>query len=285
MKKLNIKKIESIQHLRRKGHGYKAIAKILHLSPATVHKYSNKTTISEDAKFKINERQHKRQQFFAKKYAKKRKVVLSEDLAEFIGALLGDGCLSRYFSNSEGIYRHEVAFTGSNTDFPYYANFLKPTLKNSFGLNGRLFVRKDRSTRFHIRSKKAYLFFANLGIQSGIKTEDLRLPDEIIRKNNLSIAAIRGVYNTDGCIYLPIKSKSPNTRITLKMNAKALLEQIKAILERNKIITGNLLKASGKAYVLDINRKESVYNFLKLIGFSNEHHLNRMKSFGIRVPF
>jgi intein/homing endonuclease len=283
MKAIVVGKVASIRRLREQGHGYKAIAKMLHLSSATVYKYSMGLLLSKEAELRLATRQRKRQQAFAKKYARKRRVALTKELAEFTGALLGDGCLSKYFAKSEGIYRYETAFTGGKTDFPYYETFLKPTLMKHFGFKGRLFLRKDGSTRFHIKSKKVYNFFLSLGVESGEKTVNLKIPEKIFRSNRLSLACIRGVANTDGCVYL--RGKNNRLSFQLHMNAKALLAQTKKILERNGIFTTNIVKNGCNAYVLAIHRQNSVARFLKLVGFSNEHHINRLKSFNIPQYF
>ncbi|MDO8647190.1 MAG: hypothetical protein Q7R70_02120, partial [Candidatus Diapherotrites archaeon] len=67
-------------------------------------------------------------------------MKINLEVAEFVGALLGDGCLSKYWSNSENCWRFEIAFTGSNSDFDYYNKFIQPTVLKNFGLRGRLFV-------------------------------------------------------------------------------------------------------------------------------------------------
>ncbi len=278
MKKLSAKMIASAHHLRKKGHGYKALAKMLHLSPSTIYKYSKEISLSDAAKSNLSTRQFERQQRFVKKYARKRKIFLSEELAEFVGALLGDGCLSKYFAKSQGSYRYEIAFTGSKTDFPYYRDFLQPVFRKHFGFKGQLYPRKDGSTRFHIRSKRAYNFFLGLGVETGKKTPNLEIPDKIIRSNRLSLACIRGVSNTDGSIFLKGK-KREYLAFQLHMNALALLKQTKEVLERNGIFTGRLLKGDCNAHRLCINRQESISKFLALVGFFNKHHLDRLRSF------
>jgi hypothetical protein len=51
-------------------------------------------------------------------------------MAEFLGVLIGDGCISRFVS--EGKVKFEIAFTGNPSELKYYANFLKPLSKVSF---------------------------------------------------------------------------------------------------------------------------------------------------------
>ncbi len=283
MRKLSAKKVATIQRLRNKGHGYKALAKMLHLSPSTVYNYSKSIILSKEAKDALIKRIARKRRKFAKTFMQKRKTISTQEMAEFTGALLGDGCISKYFSKSEGFYRCEVAFTGSKTDFPYYRDFLQPVIKKYLGVKGRLFTRKDGSTRFHIRSKRAYNFFRDLGIENGKKTANLKIPNTILKSNSLSLACLRGISNTDGCICWQKKSQS--AVFSLHMNARALLLQTKQILERNGIFTGNIRKGDNNAFVLGIYRKKPILKFLALVGFSNEHHLNRIANFAPWLNF
>jgi len=117
-------------------------------------------------------------------------MLISEQLSEFTGALCGDGCLSQYFVKSEGRVRYEIAFTGSTDDFCYYNDFIQPTIKTTFGFNGRLFLRGN-STRFHIKSKQVFNFFKCLGLPIGKKGKTLAMPSIIFsnRKNALAFVS------------------------------------------------------------------------------------------------
>ena len=75
-------------------------------------------------------------------------LVITDGLAEVLGVFLGDGCVSR--SLQEGRFYYRVAFTGSPSEFWYYETVVKPTLESSFGVKGRLYLRKDNTTRYHI---------------------------------------------------------------------------------------------------------------------------------------
>ena len=86
-------------------------------------------------------------------------MELNEELAELTGTLIGDGCLSKYFANFDRRWRYEIAFTGNNDEYDYYCDFVRPAFEKYFGSKGRLFIRKDNSTRFHVLSKRAFDFF------------------------------------------------------------------------------------------------------------------------------
>jgi len=213
--------------------------------------------------------------------------MLDEKLAEFAGALFGDGCLSKYFVKSENRERYELAFTGSISDFAYYKELLQPTLIASFGVKGRLFLRGN-STRFHIKSKAVFNFFKQLGMPVGKKGARLEMPAEIFSNRNLALAFTRGLWNTDGSIYKRYSKKYPgHTRLydkylvmQLKLNSRKILEQVRDIFLSEGILCSAILPEK-RAFVLRIGKQASIKRYLKLIGFSNKHHLNRIRSMAV----
>ncbi|MFH0714621.1 MAG: LAGLIDADG family homing endonuclease [Candidatus Diapherotrites archaeon] len=219
-------------------------------------------------------------------------MQLNAELAEVVGALLGDGCLSCYFARTEKRWRWEVAFTGSRFDFPYYREFVSPAFQQNFGVKGRLFIRKsDNSTRFHIANKRVFEFFQNLGIPVGDKPNSMAIPPAIMTDKEFRLACVRGIWNTDGSIFRRYTKQFASQKkfyphylvMALKMNAKPLLEQAKKILVENGIETTRITK-SGDAHVLRITKQESIQAYLEIVGFSNKHHLDRLEGFHIR-PF
>ncbi|MBN2067409.1 MAG: hypothetical protein JW744_03000 [Candidatus Diapherotrites archaeon] len=212
-------------------------------------------------------------------------MLLTSELAEFTGALLGDGCLSKYFVKSENRERYELAFTGSVDDFSYYNETLQPIICNAFGVKGRLFFRGN-STRFHIKSKKVFNFFAGLGFMVGKKGQTLSIPEVFLERDELALAVVRGLWNTDGSIYRRYNKMYPGHArlynkalvMQLKMNSNKLLLQVKEILAVAGIKTSSITKEK-KAFSLHIGSQDAIKKYLKLIGFSNKHHLKRISKF------
>ncbi|MFH1545138.1 MAG: hypothetical protein ABIE23_03570 [archaeon] len=216
-------------------------------------------------------------------------MKINKELAEVTGVILGDGCLSEYYVKSEQRRRQEIAFTGSNEDFLYYKEFVRPVFIKFFGTKGRLFIRKDdNSTRFHVINKPVFEFFHSMGLPSGKKPSYLKIPNKIMKKQCLSLACVRGIWNTDGSIYRRFTKRYPSQKkfygnylvMQLKMNTKPLLTQVKKILNVADIGTTSITK-ENKAFVLRITKQTSISRYLTTIGFSNKHHSNRIKSFNI----
>jgi len=215
-------------------------------------------------------------------------MQLDEQIAEVVGALIGDGCLSEYQTRA-GRRRQEIAFTGNITDFDYYENFIRPSIRSRFGVAGRLFTRDNNSTRYHIMNREAFGFFAGLGIPIGKKGRKLEIPTKILADRQLSIACIRGIWNTDGSIYRRYTKIYPGQKriydkylvMQLKMISERVVRQTKEILNSNGIQTSGITKNSGQ-FVLRIGKQSEINRYFELVGFSNPHHKNRLK--GLEMP-
>ena len=95
---------------------------------------------------------------------------LNKGLAELYGAMIGDGCLSHYFSKYENREIFCTLLTGHTHDEPYYRKVLRPVLHKYFGIRGCIRFRKNwNCTRFETTCKEVFEFFKNLGFPVGKK--------------------------------------------------------------------------------------------------------------------
>lgn len=206
-------------------------------------------------------------------------VIWSEELAEVYGALLGDGCLSTY--KSGGRRHYVVLFAGHTRDDSYYVGVIRPVFEKIFNFSGYLRYRKDyNSVLLSFHSKKVFDFFRNIGFPVGVKGE-LSIPNKAFLETNLALACIRGIFQTDGSIYNRYSkayvghAKHYNYKnIQFKMNAKNLLQQIKSILERVRIKSGNIRK-DGNSFVLTIHTQSSVKRFYELVKPNHPYYVER----------
>ncbi|MCD4759876.1 hypothetical protein K8R33_03235, partial [archaeon] len=167
-------------------------------------------------------------------------MELNEQLAEFVGAFIGDGCLSKWSRKDRPSDVKVISFTGSwKNDSQYYQEIINPFIKEIFGKGGRIYHRKDdNSIRYTLYNKDIILFLIELGFDFGPKSRTVTIPDKIVYDKELSIACIRGIFNTDGCIYRRYSKKYKNHPkaylnykvIQFRLNSENLLHQIKNIL-------------------------------------------------------
>jgi DNA-binding transcriptional regulator WhiA len=215
---------------------------------------------------------------------------LTNQLAEVTGTLIGDGCLSRFWASYDSRWRHQIVFTGSADEFPYYAGFVQPIIQETFGVRGRLFIRTYKglqSTRYYITSPKLFDFFVDLGIPVGVKSHAVFIPQAFFGDKELLRSCLRGMWDADGCVYQrytkPYKNHArwyPNYLVLqYKSASEKLIFDMKKALDLFSIRSNKILKTKNNIFVLYINTQSEIQKFLDSIGFRNPHHLNRLARF------
>lgn len=180
-----------------------------------------------------------------------------------------------------------MLITGSwEKDSQYYTSFVHPLILKHFGYSGRLYHRKDDNTaRFWISDKKVIQQFVKYGLPIGPKTNTIKIPQNIMKNKKLSIACLRGVFNTGGCVYRRYSKQYKNhpkkyvnyAVIEFKVKSKVLLEQVKEILESVEIKTTSISKNKTDAYVLRITSQKDISEFMKVI-ILRKYHMERYKT-------
>lgn len=209
--------------------------------------------------------------------------VLNKNTAEMVGVLIGDGCISRY-QTKEGRTRTFLLFSGhSENDVSYYKNTIVPIFQKEFGVTGRLYARKDAKTlTYWVGNKEVINYFLNLGIPLGKKSAKIKIPAVIRQDPILLKACIRGIFNTDGCIYRRYSKKCPSQRkkyrnygvIQFKMKSRDLLNQIRNALVGIGYKTNKITKVDA-VYVLRITHQHYVRLFMDDFSINHPYHLGR----------
>ena len=141
-------------------------------------------------------------------------------------------------------------------------------------------MRSDENTvMLRIYSKRLYYFFIRLGFLPGKKSRTVKIPTDILGNRELMNPTIRGIFDTDGCIFFDRRKsyKSPYPRITLQSASIPLIKQMRKYLSDNFNLYVNLMNRDGVRNYIEIYGHEQLQKFLKQIGFSNPRHLNKIK--------
>lgn len=161
-------------------------------------------------------------------------VTLSKEVCEFIGAFIGDG-----FFNCYNNKLYHIEFSGDKRfDFNYYNKIIIPIIKKEIlELNPHISFTKDENTmKVRFFSKKLFCFLKQeFGFKPGVKTYTVSIPDRIIDAGEEYInQAIRGIFDTDGCIFLDRRKsyKMPYPRITINTASKPLYNQLQSYLSK-----------------------------------------------------
>lgn len=115
----------------------------------------------------------------------------SEDLAELVGILLGDGGIT--FSQC-------VIYLNSETD-KAYADYVKDLIKKLFGLTPKIYPHKRyKVLRVSISGVNLVKYLTSIGLCTGNKVKlQVAAPAWIWDKPEYMKACIRGLIDTDGC--------------------------------------------------------------------------------------
>lgn len=115
--------------------------------------------------------------------------------AEFIGLMIGDGCLS--ISGRD----HRIYIAGHKMDDKeYHETFTKPLFKKLFLKDVIIEYRKQENTLFIRVCDKKLLLYLSKYLPIGRKYDHLSIPPEIIKNKNYLFSFIRGFIDTDGCL-------------------------------------------------------------------------------------
>lgn len=202
------------------------------------------------------------ERIFKEKYIEKKVKTpeMGEDLAEIFGILNGDGHVSE---------DSEICVVISSLEKEYFRH-MKKLFEKTFGLE---FKRYQQTTRLKLRTYSknlAKILNKNFGLPRGNKLKKLKIPRIVFNKKEWLRAYIRGLFDTDGSVY--IRRKKDIVVEIISANPE-YLKEIKNALNSLGFICG----ISGKN--LYIYRKRMVSKFFKEIKPSNSKHLKKFESY------
>jgi len=205
-----------------------------------------------------------------------RKPSRSDLLAELLGIFIGDGHLSEY---------QATVTTNSETD-KEHALFVQKIIKDLFNVSSVIKNRSDENTITVIASAKNLVKFLNdQGMPIGNKIQqNLAIPTWIYKKRIYQMAFIRGLFDTDGCIYLDIhKIKNKiykNLGWTITSASDKLIKGIISVLKNLGFSPTN--RFTQKSVYL--RRKKDIKRYFDEVGTSNPKHYRRYIKFIGGVP-
>jgi len=188
----------------------------------------------------------------------------SEKLAEFIGAIVGDG----------HIWKKGIRITGNYYEIKHHY-YLRKLIKNLFGLNARVFVPNSARTTCvtNVYSKELVNFLGEMGLRTGNKLKNkTRIPKWVFYEKEFMYGALRGLLDTDGGIYSKQKGYS-RIFIELQNHCPETMRDI------NKLIKLSGFCPSKSSINIRIQNQDEVNKFFRLIGSSNPKNILRFQEF------
>lgn len=193
------------------------------------------------------------------------KPLRNADLAEFFGIMMGDGGISTY----------QAVVTLHHIDDLEYATFVVSLIKKLFKLTPSVYHSPENSVNDIVVSRKALVdYLHELGLPIGNKVkQQVDIPLWIRQDQQLSIACLRGLIDTDGCVFTHryiVKGTHYAYKKLSFTSASAPLRKSVCILLQE---LGFHPRVAGADVRLD--RIEDVRRYVSLIGSHNPKHLRR----------
>lgn len=211
---------------------------------------------------------------------------LTIELAEETGLHIGDGSMNFYSKRSilKGLYQLRGHI---NDDKQHYQTRIKELYKTLYNLE--LNLRNMPSTGvygFQIWSDALVNFKSNILNLSLGKKYNVSIPLIFLKNKELKQAVIRGIFDTDGCVYLENKNKKLYPRIIITTISSKLSNQLLNILKELGFKTtkysepiNHAQKRKNISYIISIRGVEMFHKFIREIKPKNPKHIEKYNFF------
>jgi intein/homing endonuclease len=206
---------------------------------------------------------------------KKAKILVdkSDDLAEILGLILGDG----HIDNSHGSGQYAVKICGGEDDIEYLESIVAPLFLRGFGKRLKNFrFKKAKAVMYYINDKNIVFTLLHYGLKAGNKKKNnVQIPSWIFENNNYLRACLRGLFDTDGTVF----PKSSNHNVP-QLELTSNIEGIQRTFRQGLLQLGyKPSQWSGTdSPKCGLYAKNQVERFAREIGFHNPKHEKRFES-------
>ena len=207
---------------------------------------------------------------------------ISEELAEETGLHIGDGSMNFYRQKEKlkGIYSLRGHLID---DKKHYDTRIKELYFKLYNLKISLREMKNSGVYgFQIWSD-ALVNFKNkiLNLPLGKKL-DVKIHPILI--NKFPISTIRGIFDTDGCLYLEKKNNKLYPRIQIANISKSVIEQLKNILKKNGFVVTKVTRFRQEQHwntlhIISIRGDKMLRKWMDIIQPKNPKHIRKFKSY------
>ena len=204
-------------------------------------------------------------------------------LAEEVGWHIGDGSMGYY--NKKGYLTGIYQLRGHiEDDKPHYIQRIKPIFRFLYDID--ISLREMPSTRvfgFQIWSNDLVKFKEKLGLKLGPKLE-VKIPEIFLTNKELKIAVVRGIFDTDGCVYLERKYGKLYPRMQITTISSPLSQQLLKIFRElgfKTICYSYIPKEKNKkeTHIIIIRGIEMLHKFMEIIKPANPKFIKKYQFF------
>ncbi len=187
-----------------------------------------------------------------------------------MGIVFGDGGINNNW---------QVVFSVNSELDLEYSKYISDLIKKLFSLDVAIRKRPGENTLVVVASSTSLVeFLISKGAVRGNKILNRQhLPKWIEKNNKYSKAFVRGLVDTDGCLYIHKhkinEKKYINIGFCLTNYSSELITSVSEILSKNKIAP-HISDQNKRIYLY---REETVLKYLTVFGSSNPRILNKLK--------
>ena len=205
----------------------------------------------------------------------------NEQLAEFVGILLGDGCLGMYKckSGNKISIQHRVKISLDSRNEIKYASYIESLIRQLFKIKPQIKIRKNENTLDILIFKKDLLNFLlnEVDLKISPKRNKAKIPSFYL-KNKFELFVLKGYFDTDGCIASVNNNGILYPRIEMKICKSPMQRQFIDILRRNNFRFESY-KIENENIRIQLNGVKELKKWHNLIGFSNSKNIERCNNF------
>lgn len=205
---------------------------------------------------------------------KVRRPAHSAELAEFIGIMLGDGGMTGY----------QVKISFNKVLDAEYADYVARLLTNLFGvIPGRVIDKEDNAMDLVVSRAELVEALESFGLKRGHKIRNqVDVPDWIWPRSEYRVACLRGLMDTDGCVFYHryrVNGKMYGyIKLCFTSYCRPLLNSAKKLFESLSLFPTVHRYDGHRLYLHDTM---AARRYFKLVGTSNPRYQSRFKSYSL----
>jgi intein/homing endonuclease len=202
--------------------------------------------------------------------------TVNEKLAEEIGWHIGDGSMNYYSygGGKKGLYQLRGHI---KDDKFHYLERIRPIMKDLYNID--VVLRDMPSTGvfgFQLWSDDLVVFKRKLGLPLG-KKYNISIPYVFLKSESLKKSVVRGIFDTDGCLYLEKKNKKLYPRLEITTVSVNLGIQLLDIFRSLgfRATKWNVISRNGSknCYKVAIRGDLMLHKFMREIKSANPKHI------------
>ncbi|MBI3632036.1 MAG: hypothetical protein HY225_01140 [Candidatus Vogelbacteria bacterium] len=196
----------------------------------------------------------------------------SELLAEFFGIMLGDGGMTKY----------QITVSLNRHDDKEYIQFVSRLIYKLFQIKPSIIIAPNDPVKKSVASiqlsrRGLVEYLSRRGLVIGNKVrQQAEVPEWIIRNKKFRFACLRGLVDTDGCVYTDTYAIAAREysykKIAFTNRSLPLLKFV-----YDTWLNMGFRPALAKGIDVRLTSQDDVASYLKLVGTNNPKHLKRYK--------